>query len=173
MPKVFKRAGQIRRSAATAALATPGPDLTASHPYLVPVASLPKVRKPYGFKEAVIGPEGLVYGPGGVFSHSTQPSMQPSEYAPGGTILLEENMDVGDLQRANKNQRQWQKWSEEVIPALLKPYLHLLHETTGLRNMNNAKRDDLCAGCGQGRLFDVSCIFFESKCPINLLQIFI
>lgn len=160
MPSVFKRPSQFRQAAVPAPPVQPA----VNHPYLVSVNSLPKVRKPYGFKEAVTGPEGLVYGPTGVYSHITRPISQPTEHGEGGAVSFEEaDVDLDSSQHANKKERQWRKWSEDIIPALLKPYLSLLQETSGLRNMNNARKRNLCEGCMQGRLLDVSCIFFESK----------
>ncbi|KDR65487.1 hypothetical protein GALMADRAFT_42870, partial [Galerina marginata CBS 339.88] len=67
-----------------------------------------------------------------------------------------------------KKQRQWRRWSEDIIPALLKPYLSLLHESSGLRNMEEFRKPKGCTGCDDGRLIEVSCIFFEKIEKITL-----
>ncbi|KDR65453.1 hypothetical protein GALMADRAFT_81864, partial [Galerina marginata CBS 339.88] len=48
-----------------------------------------------------------------------------------------------------------------IIPALLKPYLTLLSETAGLRDMPQIDNIHGCSGCAQGRLLNVSCIYFQ------------
>ena len=70
-----------------------------------------------------------------------------------------------------KKQQQWRKWSEDVIPALLQPYMALLHETQSLQNIKSKWYVDSCAGCVKGCLLDVTCVYFESM-PI-ILCIFI
>lgn len=65
--------------------------------------------------------------------------------------------------RAAKRQRQWRKWSEDVIPGLLQPYMSLLRETEGLRDINTRRQANGCAGCSSGRLLEVTCVYFESK----------
>ncbi|KDR70808.1 hypothetical protein GALMADRAFT_75558 [Galerina marginata CBS 339.88] len=66
-----------------------------------------------------------------------------------------------DQQRIAKKQRQWRKWSEDIIPALLKPYLTLLSETAGLHDMSRIDNIHGCTGCADGRLLNVSCIYFQ------------
>ncbi|KIM39165.1 hypothetical protein M413DRAFT_75239, partial [Hebeloma cylindrosporum] len=64
--------------------------------------------------------------------------------------------------RAVKKQKQWRKWSEDVIPALLQPYMTLLRETEGLRNINSKRQADGCDGCSEGRLLNVTCVYFDN-----------
>lgn len=165
MPSVFKR---IPKPAVSE-------DVAVTHDNLVPVNNMPVPRKPYGFQEAVVGHHGLVYTPSGVYSHqgpqSSPAGMRNDEKVdyiplPKEVVLEEDNdADVDDVDdEAAKKQRQWRKWSEDVIPALIKPYLGVLQESDGLREMNKIRSDkDACKGCGEGRLLEVSCIFFESK----------
>jgi hypothetical protein len=75
--------------------------------------------------------------------------------------------DVDDeeaVRRAGKKQRQWRNWSEQVIPMLLQPYLELLRESEGLRDLTSARDRLGCRGCVDGRNLDVVCVYFESLC---------
>ena len=65
--------------------------------------------------------------------------------------------------RALKRQCQWRKWSEDVIPNLLQPYMSLLCETEGLQNINTKQQVNGCAGCSGRRLLEEICVYFESK----------
>jgi len=65
--------------------------------------------------------------------------------------------------RAAKRQKQWRKWSKDVIPALLQPYMTLLRETEGLRDINSKRQVDACVGCSEGQLLNVTCVYFESR----------
>lgn len=49
----------------------------------------------------------------------------------GGSDIDEEEATC----QTGKKQRQWRKWSEQVIPMLLEPYLELLRESEGLRDL--------------------------------------
>jgi hypothetical protein len=82
----------------------------------------------------------------------------------GGTV----DDDAAREKRALKRERQWRKWSEDVIPALLQPYMALLRETEGLRDINSKRQADGCTGCSVGRLLEVTCVYFESKIFLGL-----
>lgn len=165
MPSVFRRTrkGEV-----------PSSGVAVNQEGLVPVEDLPKARKPYGFQEAVTGPHGLVYAPSGTFSQQGNVSTEPGLLLDGDlhvnltsfeeAIGLEgESVNADTEDQADKKERQWRKWSEDVIPALLKPYLSLLEQTSGLRDMDKVRGiGDACRGCDKGRLLDVSCIFFQS-----------
>ena len=136
-------------------------------PTLLPVGELPKIRKPYGSKGTVVGPHGLVYAPSGVYGYS-RGSSPPQAADEGGTDLGQdvemreaEGIELDD--QASKKQRQWRKWSEDIIPSLIKPYLEVLRTTSGLRDIDQIRRQDGCKGCGKGELLDISCIFFERE----------
>jgi hypothetical protein len=81
-----------------------------------------------------------------------------------GSVVDESVADVlAREERAAKRQRQWRKWSEDVTPALLQPYMALLRETEGFRHINLKRQADSCNGCSGGRLLDVTCVYFESR----------
>ncbi|PPQ96562.1 hypothetical protein CVT26_006290 [Gymnopilus dilepis] len=60
-----------------------------------------------------------------------------------------------------KKEKQWVRWSQEVIPSMIKPYVSLLKETESLRNLNAARARKLCKGCRGKSTLQVSCIYFE------------
>ncbi len=72
--------------------------------------------------------------------------------------------DVQALEkRSNKKMQQWKKWTEVIIPAMLQPYMALMHETDSLRNIENCRKSSFCDGCNNGRMLNVTCIYFNSK----------
>jgi len=74
--------------------------------------------------------------------------------------------------RAEKKQWQWRKWSKDVISALLQPYMALLHETQGLQDVDSKQHVNSCTGCSRGRLFNVTCVYFESTQNFRCIFIF-
>ena len=78
--------------------------------------------------------------------------------------------DGEERKRAHKKERQWRKWSEDVIPILLKPYLTLMRETQSLRHIEEVRGRRGCTGCTAGRLLEVSCIYFNRK---SLILVFV
>ena len=159
MPSIFKH---VRKPAEPQ---TP----TNNQPNMVLVEEAPVPRRPYGFKDAVVGHRGLVYTPSGVFTHQMElPLSSPAVVEERAEVdprpILEDHPEEDNHEdQTAKKQRQWRRWSEEVIPALIKPYLSLLQESGGLRDMNMVRGMDLCKGCDKGHIIEVSCIFFERK----------
>jgi len=160
---------------------------------LIPVDQLPKKRHPYGSKGVVSNASGRIVTPVGVFSHvidvdgtsgsvGHQPLMDESDGMQGietrevgiayvdatSAPELENPASETDanLKRSSKRQRQWRTWSEDIIPALLKPYMSLMQETESLRNIGMVRGQTGCKGCANGRMLDFSCIYFNSKCSI-------
>lgn len=78
------------------------------------------------------------------------------------TAELSPALEAARLQRVAKHERQWRRWSEDIIPALLKPYMTFLRETDSLREQNRASGSQCCTGCAVGRILEVSCIYFNS-----------
>jgi hypothetical protein len=132
---------------------------------LVPLSKVVLPRRPYGFKEAIIGPQGRVITPIGEFSQVTGNvplvDTRAEVHVPLGEGEANDEIDTAADKRTAKTQRQWRRWSEDVIPALLQPYMELLDKTSGLRDMQGVRARQGCSGCASGRLLNVSCIFFE------------
>jgi hypothetical protein len=61
--------------------------------------------------------------------------------------LGSEDEEEEGVQEVGKKARQWRKWSEDVIPALLEPYLELLRESESLRDVSGARNVEGCKGC--------------------------
>jgi len=170
------------------ALQPASPNLPQSR--LIPVDQLPKRRRAYGSKGAAYDTRGRVVTPAGVFSHVID--VDETSGSVGHQTLLEEGdsiegVEMGEvavtyveamsepeishpvletdanLKRTSKKQRQWRKWSEDIIPALLKPYMSLMQETESLRNIGLVRGRKGCSECMDGRLLDVSCIYFNSE----------
>lgn len=146
----------------------------------IPISQLPN-RKVKGTGQLPNELPGVrVVSQDGVFSHVINPNVQEGSTSNYSLEELEEDeefeieatiSDTGDNvkmieaeKRANKKKNQWRKWSEEVIPAMLSPYLDLLQETESLRNIGSEIRARGCSGCSKGSTKDISCIYFERKC---------
>jgi len=170
MPSVFRRSTKNQSRA-------PAPAQSG----LIPVEDLITSRRPYASKGLRLSFEGRVSTAVGLFSQvlpeegraaSREDNISSLTDAVGGDAVADEKGDLdgstGDDDevreaRALKRQRQWRKWSEDVIPGLLQPYMSLLRETEGLRNINMKRQVNGCAGCSGGRLLEVTCVYFESK----------
>ena len=144
---------------------------------LIPEDDVVHGHRPYDSKSLRLSLEGRVSTPAGLFLQMLSKDMVSAvggEDVPIPSSLgVEDDMDgSGDETaevlaareaRAVKRQKQWRKWSEDVIPALLQPYMTLLRETEGLRDINSRRWLDGCVGCSDGRLLNVTCVYFESR----------
>ena len=162
MPSVFRRSS---KNPQVQALAPVG---------LIPEREIIPLRRPYGSKNLRLSFEGRVSTSVGLFSQvlpdeastavGEEDVLTPTAVVEGEGAVDESPADVlAREKRTIKQQRQWRKWSEDIIPALLQPYMALLRETEGLRHINSKRQADGCAGCSSGRLLDVTCVYFESR----------
>jgi len=144
---------------------------------LVPVEDIPLSRRPYGFGGPMQDLEGLVYTTEGIFlqiipnrARHSSPDVGAADNLQAVHVPLGEESDDDHREDpdAEKKQRQWLRWSREVIPAMIQPYLSLLHKSLNLSNLANFRNDVGCIGCDMGRRLAVSCIYFERK-PLNNL----
>jgi hypothetical protein len=79
-----------------------------------------------------------------------------SVYITGGGDSLE----TRQMKRAHKRQRQWARWSEEVIPSLIGPHLRYLRKSDSLRH--HLPADDItCTQDCQGRDLEITCVLFD------------
>lgn len=75
--------------------------------------------------------------------------------------------------------KQWIKWNTDVIPSLLKPYLHLLRVTESLRNLHHDQEVPCTCGRSQRRNLTVTCLYFDgasaaiSLCEFNFILLHI
>lgn len=117
-------------------------------------------------------PQAIIYAPGGLF---VQPNVQEAQredlfgplemYEMGGGIG---SLDFGErehIARSNtdKKEKQWRRWRNDIIPALVRPYMTLLRTTDSLRNPPDVSAAINCS-CKPGtRKLDVVCVLFDSK----------
>lgn len=161
MPKNFKRVAYTDKAALTR--------LTQAK--LKPVEEVAVERRPYASRGSslIVGHEGLVYGPQGVFSNVGGgasmlygDSLRDNAHGiPAATSV--DHVNPPDEKRMAKNQRLWDRWNNEVIPNLMKPLLGLLRMTSMLRTVATVRGVSGCMGCGDGRLLGIFCIFFDRK----------
>jgi hypothetical protein len=70
----------------------------------------------------------------------------------------------------HKNEKRWKKWTEEVIPSLLRPHLHLLRESETLRSTPQLTNQQ-CSCHAPSRRLKVVCVYFERECDLLILVI--
>ncbi|KAG2125135.1 hypothetical protein DEU56DRAFT_693213, partial [Suillus clintonianus] len=72
-----------------------------------------------------------------------------------------------------KRANQWRRWSDDIIPAMIVPYLSYLQETVSLRHANMpAIRHRTDGECGTGcrtRNIKVACVFFDAFEEITII----
>jgi hypothetical protein len=163
MPKSFKK------------VSARAPTNTPVVPDLVLVDETTSTRRPYGSSGVFLGVQGQVATPSGVFLQvmpgSSHPFHQDRNEEVGEVVMFEDSEDdLGSedeeeegVHQVGKKVRQWRKWSEDIIPALLEPYLELLRESESLRDVSDARNIQGCKGCQGKRQLEVVCVYFESK----------
>ena len=72
-------------------------------------------------------------------------------YMPHGPLT-----NVSHLSGLQKKQNQWWRWSQDIIPDLIKPYLTYLHESEFLR-----RPTDIQTGC-----LETKCTAFYTRCSL-------
>lgn len=114
------------------------PQSLASHPSPTPINSTPAIP--------VSDPENPVEVEESFFELYTDNDLDP-------------NFDSAT--RASKRLKQWQKWANELISSMVKPYLKLLHESKSLCTINcNPITHCTCSHTSR-RTVHVTCVFFE------------
>jgi hypothetical protein len=142
---------------------------------LIPVDEAPKIRRPYGTEGIPIGPEGLLYAPGGPYTQPVDPgrNVRRTGFNTTDHSIVDTGGEFGGVEPStalSKKAKQWRKWDEEIIPMLIEPYLRLLRETQSLRNLTALQQNlapPACDGCSSGRSLRVSCVYFESMSFIS------
>jgi hypothetical protein len=86
------------------------------------------------------------------------------------TIPFSDSLHFSDpvprcLTSSQKRANQWQRWSEDIIPRMIVPYLSYIQETLSLRHANvpgeHHSNDGECgAGC-RTRSIKVACVLFD------------
>lgn len=68
-----------------------------------------------------------------------------------------------DVVKISKAKKQWIKWTTDIIPSLLQPYLHLLRVTDSLHNLHHDEQ--LPCTCEKLNLhrMSVTCLYFDCE----------
>lgn len=162
------------------------------NPGLIDVANMDRARHDYGSSTGTIRPVPWVYTRTGVFQQVIDSSptrgddagessddkvAKASDSDADESVHAHQTDDKETLMKereadreAKKKQAQWRKWSEDIIPVLIQPYVILLHETDSLRKMENIRDRVTCLGCSAGHELEVSCVFFDSTNFWSLFQ---
>ncbi|OAX31616.1 hypothetical protein K503DRAFT_794925 [Rhizopogon vinicolor AM-OR11-026] len=82
-------------------------------------------------------------------------------------------MMLSFLQQHLKRANQWRRWSEDIIPRMMVPYLSYIQETSSLRHANvpgeRHQYKGVCeAGC-KTRSLKVACVLFDALEEINII----
>lgn len=64
-----------------------------------------------------------------------------------------------------KKMNQWRRWTDEIIPSLIAPYLTYLRKSASLRNRIKLQPDEVatfqCKSSCRRRVLDITCILFN------------
>ena len=78
-----------------------------------------------------------------------------------------DNSEAHRAQEHAKKERQVRRWTNEVLPSLLQPFLHLLRTTQSLRSVERAFTP-MCQCSREGvRTLTVVCVFFDRACLMS------
>ncbi|RDB30787.1 hypothetical protein Hypma_005865 [Hypsizygus marmoreus] len=150
-----------------------------STPSLVPADSIGAARRPYGMPHLKIMDQIDLQDPQGAYVQKLPNILaaQSDNAQGGGEVSFNTPAEpVSPSKAANKKDRQWRRWANEVIPALLAPYLTVLHESGSLRNLEPAT--EACP-CSASKV-EVVCVYFERlvtrrvctcAAPLHLLRL--
>jgi hypothetical protein len=170
-----------RRSSATHPTSSPSlpstPHIRVPSAVLIDVDQCPRQRRPRNTRQLFLpGPEPLLALPGGIRLTQVHGPTDPIITSPRRRISTQDRRehdsvfdDVftsafldSDINGRRRKEKQWERWTTDVIPSLLRPYLRLLRETNSLRDMptNNA---DGCTCGSPGRQLSVLAVSFDRE----------
>jgi len=90
-----------------------------------------------------------------------EPLFSDSLYMPDGPIDLPRQR----LSSLQKKQNQWRRWSEEVIPSLISPYLSYIRQSASLQSIPDlgcsTGGDSRCSGFCRPQSLAVTCVLFD------------
>ncbi|OJA11305.1 hypothetical protein AZE42_09657 [Rhizopogon vesiculosus] len=97
-----------------------------------------------------------------------EPLFSDSLYMPDGPIDLPRQR----LSSLQKKQNQWQRWSEEVIPSLISPYLSYIRQSASLQSIPDlgcsTGGDSHCSGFCRPQSLAVTCVLFDRLQVVNI-----
>jgi hypothetical protein len=80
-----------------------------------------------------------------------------------------DNTDSDELRRQRqrfKKQKQWLRWTNDVIPSLVLPYLHLLRISESMRS-TPLSANTLCSCNSCVRHLKIVCVYLESELIVS------
>lgn len=84
-------------------------------------------------------------------------------------IFVVDNTHSDELRRQHqrlKKQKQWLRWTNEVIPSLVQPHLHLLRISESLRSI--PQYENALSRCNSDvRHLKIVCVYLDSKLTVN------
>lgn len=182
----YRKASPAPSSALSSRSSSPSKS-TASH--IILPSELPTPRRPRNTEDMYLpGPERLFVLPGEEYTQQPSPSRSrgrmprvnedptglplptrdPSPFA-YDDIFMTSQLDPDQqpfIQR--KKQKQWQRWTNEVIPSLISPYLSLLRTTESLRSIPQPMVVE-CSCNSHARNLKVVGVYFESTFDMFVL----
>lgn len=130
-------------------------------PRLVPTHEAQVPRRPYGATNLTILPRSDLYEPSGSFLQNlpTRSETLVEEHITDTPIFHSTGALIPPApnKTSNKKIKQWARWANEVIPALLAPYVTILQESDSLRHFEPS---DFTCPCPAAKL-NVICVYFE------------
>lgn len=102
-------------------------------------------------------------------SSTVQPSSPLPELSivePGWSSSFSDPHEVpssSTVLKTSKAKKQWLKWTLNIIPSLLQPYLSLLRTTDSLRNLHHDTEVVCTCGGLNIRRLTVTCLYFDCK----------
>jgi hypothetical protein len=155
---------------------------------LIDVSRYPRQRRPRNSKHLFIpGPEALLTLPGRtkltqVYSLDDFNNQSPRRRRPISTNHDDSNVvepifdDVftvppldSDTNGRRRKENQWNRWTTDVIPSLLRPYLQLLRETENLRDKPDDHLD-ICTCGSPGRPASIITVYFDREPPFPVVS---
>lgn len=135
---------------------------------------LARQRRPPGTKSLYLpaappvfvlpGRQRLAQGPSAIphRPHHQPPAREPDVFDIMNEIQLEDEVSSLRQSGLQKRQNQWQRWSRDIIPALVKPYMRYLKALQSLRVTIDPKvlSPGRCPTCAPQWL-TVCCLFFD------------
>lgn len=151
-----------KRSTASTNKAVPIADVTSTNdsPRFVPIADVQRERRIWRSSHSstiLPGPE--LHIPEGIFVQvSTETEHeQNSEADDSDPTLFKADAVRSPAKYSDKKALQWKRWTEIVIPSLLRPFLTILRESSSLRELQRE-----IAGCVCGaKKINIVGVYFE------------
>ena len=186
-----KRRQHTQRQSSDSPSVAPSRSVSPSKPstHLISPSEVSRIRRPRHSQNLFLpGPECLFTLPGEDFTQEASPSrgrmscsdsgnLAPPQSSPFSAvdpgpmddIFVTHNTDSDDLRRQRqrlKTQKQWVRWTDEVIPSLVHPYLRFLKVSESMRSI--CLLENTICSCNSGvHHLKIVCVYLESKSTIS------